>query len=103
MFHTVNINRPVVSEDSSGGQVFNNILIANAVPAFVQPASAKLIDYYEQRGMEITHMVFFAADIGATMGDIIIYGTRNLRVSGYRNMCELSIGWVAGCQELQNF
>jgi hypothetical protein len=58
----------------------------------VQPASAKLIDFYEQRGMEVSRQVFFDQNQSLQIGDIIIYnGTVNLRVS---------IGWVADCQEI---
>lgn len=104
MFNTVNVNRPIPSQGQAGGQQFLANIIATAVPCNVQPIAGKthsgLRKFQEQRWIDISHQVFFETDQGLIMGDILQFGTQNLRVNSYLNLIELGICWVANCQEI---
>jgi hypothetical protein len=101
LIHTVNVNRPAVTKDASGGQVFTQNIIASSVPCCVQPVSGKMALYYAQRNLEVSHEVYFGSDPTLEMGDILIFNGRNLRVNDYRSLIEMNLVWVVGAQELK--
>ena len=84
---TVDLLRPVVTRGETGGRVITGTDTIKAnIPASVQPASAATMEWYQRRGLVVTHRVYCAEQIDAQQGDSITIGTRRLAVRGVRDV-----------------
>lgn len=99
--HSVDLERPSKSEDELGGR--NRIWATQtaAIACWVQPASASTIAWYGERGITVTHTVYFATAPGAQTGDRFKFGTRYMVIEGVQNVAETSELWEVDCREVQ--
>ena len=100
--HTVTLERPVISEDDLGGRDRAWSVISEDLSCWVQPATAATREEYAERGITITHRVYFGASPAICMGDRLLFGIRYMVVEGRFNTAETSDLWVADCREVKN-
>lgn len=98
--HSVDVQRPLVSEDDLGGRnrIWNTV--ASGLACWVQPAGSSTIEAYAKRGIIITHRMHFAATPGIRVGDRLKFGARLMVVEGIRNVAETGELWYADCREM---
>src|SRR5579871_5286481 len=101
MRHAVSIYSPVTAQDATAATIMtgNFTTIEDAARGFVQPASSKDIQFYQQRGLETSHTVYLDKDYSLDRNDRIVYNGRELWVVGVRNLCEFDRVWAIDCNE----
>jgi head-tail adaptor len=99
--HTVTVNRPTDTPDTSGGISESFSAVYSNIPANIQPVSASWLIQYAQRKIDVSHSVYFNQALTINTGDQIAYGSRTLLVKGVRDLIELGRVVVVDCLELK--
>ncbi len=92
--------RPGTAQDTTNTEYISGEAVVKAnVRVCIQPAAAKEILFYQQRGMEITHTIFSTTTDGWRKDDRLYYGDRKFYVLGVRNLIELNRVVALDCLE----
>ena len=97
--HAVDLMRSIETEDAIGGRnrVWNTI--TEDIACWVQPASGSTMEWWAERGITITHRIYFATEPGAQIGDRFLFGTRHMVLEGAQDVAETSELWYGDCRE----
>lgn len=68
------------------GQVTIYTAVATGLPASVQPASTKVMEFYQQRKIAISHTIYVASPVDVRIDDTVSDGTTTYQVMGWRDM-----------------
>ena len=98
--HSVTHERDVKTRGGSMGEINVPTTIASNVKCRIQPLSARDRNDFQSAGMGITHFVYFSEDPSLDERDVLLFGTRSLRVRGVFNTDELNRLWRAECEEI---
>lgn len=98
--HTVNVSRPTPTKGTSGAEKDTYTTVYSSLPCFVQPVSASWQVRYAQRGIDVSHSVYFNQALTIKPGDRLIFGTRTLMVQGVRNLLEGGQVMEVDCSEI---
>lgn len=93
LIHTVSILRHPNELDSSYADIKKRAdyeeIYPESVPCFIQPATSNEMFRYSQRGMRVSHKVYFDDRVSLLRNDIILYNCRDLKIVDFKNVLEL--------------
>jgi hypothetical protein len=99
MRHTADVWRAALTQ-AAGQEIGGYAEVYTAVPCFAQPATASQIISYQQRGQEVTHIVYTTAvDKTFTRNDILVVNGRQLHVEAVKEALLSGIYLELACFE----
>lgn len=103
---SLTLERPTISQDSSGGPVRAPfVAVLPNIAGSLQPAGSNTVLAYAQRQVRVTHQFYTARDIGAKVGYRLTIASTPPRVfvvKGYGNEAGWNRVWVTDVEEQLN-
>jgi len=98
--YSATLQKPTVSQDTSGGPVREPFVdVLTGIACDLQPAGSTTVLAYAQRQIRVTHQVYLTRDVAAKTGWRFLFAGKKYVVKGYQNEAGRSRLWVADVEE----
>ena len=84
--HTITIERPTYTKDRTGGPVPTWAVLQRNVRCYAQPRRAFEITQFAKQNQFVLWTFYLQTDVAVTISDRILFGTKTIGITGYRDM-----------------
>lgn len=98
---TVTLERQTVTKDLGGAAGRTWATVTADIACDIQPANSSIQLNYSQRQLEVSHVIYFANDVGALATDRFVSGSRVFKIVGYSKAAPGRGSWPAKADVLE--